>query len=470
MQDCINRALERNPQILKAQEQIKLNKGVLVQAYALTLPHASITGVLQHEDPNRFDLLVRQPGVLNTAGPIAFQQLSDTWQVGLRVTQTVYAGGRITGQINIAHLQEESALYNLTATIDEIVLQVREAFNEVLLNQSLIQVAEQSVHEQEQALENQKRKFEAGEVTRLNVLRSEVELANQKPLLIHSRNNYRIALTKLGRLMAIDFSTTSSTPTDFSIIGELQPEIQAIDLESALDAAVKNRPELKGLEKQVKANEEQIRVDYSNYFPIFSIFGGYDFLGQRTTGQFSNHQFGDMTQGYVGGVQFDWNIFDGLDTSGRLKQSRARLAASKLDVDDQRRQIDLEVRQAYSRLKEAGELIESQKKNVEQAAEALHLAEAHFDAGIGTQLDILKSQVDLTQARQNELQARYEYANALAELQRATGIATQYVDADERVVPALPVSPAGGNSEESAPKLRAPAVELAPLPSSTTLP
>src|SRR5262249_50505213 len=111
----------------------------------------------------------------------------------------------------------------------------------------------------------------------------------------------------------------------------------------------------------------------------------------------------------------------GLRTHGRIVQARAQLEQAELDQDDTRRGVELEVRQAYSDYLQALQLIEAQKKTVEETEESLRLAEARFRAGTGTQLDVLSAQTALTEARSNEIQALYEYNLANASLERVTG-------------------------------------------------
>jgi len=92
-----------------------------------------------------------------------------------------------------------------------------------------------------------------------------------------------------------------------------------------------------------------------------------------------------------------------------------------VDVDDGGRRIALEVRTSYSNFIEAREVLDSQKKVVEVAEEALRLARARSEAGTGTQLDVLSAQTALTDARTTQVQALHDYDAARARLQRAVG-------------------------------------------------
>ncbi len=134
----------------------------------------------------------------------------------------------------------------------------------------------------------------------------------------------------------------------------------------------------------------------------------------------------DAKNGYIFGATGTWAIWDWGATYGRLKQARSILEQSKITLDDDVRQVELEVQQAFSNLQQGRELIQSQEKNVEQANEALRLASARLGAGAGTQLEVLDARVQLTTAQSTQLQALYTYNTAVAEFDRVTATEVQY--------------------------------------------
>jgi outer membrane protein len=105
-----------------------------------------------------------------------------------------------------------------------------------------------------------------------------------------------------------------------------------------------------------------------------------------------------------------------------VDQARALHEGSRVDVQNEMRSVELEVRTDYSNFIEASETLESQKKVQEEAEEALRLATARNEAGTGTQLDVLSAQTSLTQARSTQVQALHDYDVARARLERAMGI------------------------------------------------
>jgi outer membrane protein TolC len=116
-----------------------------------------------------------------------------------------------------------------------------------------------------------------------------------------------------------------------------------------------------------------------------------------------------------------WEIFDGMLTHGKVVQARALYDKSKTAVDEEVRDIELEVRTTYSDFLEAQEVLESQKTVLEEAEESLREANARADAGTGTQLDVLDAENSLTQARSTQVQALHDYDTARARFERAIG-------------------------------------------------
>jgi outer membrane protein TolC len=104
-----------------------------------------------------------------------------------------------------------------------------------------------------------------------------------------------------------------------------------------------------------------------------------------------------------------------------VQQANALYKKSQTELEDRSRQIELDVRTAYSDFLEAKEVLDSQTKVQEQAEEALREANARFDAGTGTQLDVLDAETSLTQARTTQVQALHDYATARARLERSIG-------------------------------------------------
>lgn len=277
-------------------------------------------------------------------------------------------------------------------------------------------VQEASLELLQKELQDTTRRYEAGTVPRFNVLRAEVEVANARPKLIRAKNSYRISKVNLANLLGYNVPPSVWEDIPLQLTDKLQAEASEIELPEAIAQGLKNRPEIKALQKAEGLRREGVLTAKAGYKPSVDVFGGYNARSPQLRDDF----YSDVS-GWMAGVQFTWDIFDGNLTRGRVKEAEARLERAKLDIDDTSRRIELEVRTAYSQFIEAREVLESQKKVQEQAEEALRLARSRAEAGTGTQLDVLNAQTSLTEARTTEVQARHDYEVARARLERAIG-------------------------------------------------
>ena len=320
------------------------------------------------------------------------------------------------------HLRER-ALQQHRSVINNTVLEVRTAYLDTLLAAEQIAVNEKSVALLTKELEDTRRRYEAGTVPKFNVLRAEVQLANARPNLSRARNAWRISKNNLANLLGYDLPNSIWDNIPLQLTGTLERQPFSIDLPIALSRAIENRPELAVIRESKGLAEEQVVNAKSGYKPSVQVFGGYE--GRNTSFQ---NDLGVVVDGWLAGAQLSWNLFDGLGTQGRVTEARANLDRVDVEESDAARQVELEVRTAYSGFVEATEVLDSTEKVVEQAAEALRLATSRYDAGTGTQLDVLAAETSLTEARTTQNVALRDYAVAQARLERAIGL--DYVSAE----------------------------------------
>jgi outer membrane protein TolC len=344
-----------------------------------------------------------------------------TWQVTFQVTQALYAGGAIRANIAASKFGEDSSYWQLRDIIDRIVAAVRGQFYNVLTNRSLINVAEETVKLQQDQLKDQQNRFEAGTVPRFNVITAEVALANVIPQLIQAKNNYLISQIQLAKTLGLD-PGPGGEPT-FNCVGEITVVERPIGIVQALDLGKARRPILKVQRMQIKIQAENIKIAVAGYKPRINANGGYLFRNSRITDDIESE-----VDGWFFGFTGTWDIFDGLATYGNVKQAKAQFEQSQISYKDAVQQVELEVQQAYANMRTQRETVRSQQKNVEQAVEALRLANERFSAGAGTQLDVLNARTQLTQARTTELQARGNYNISVAEFDRAIATDTSYAE------------------------------------------
>ncbi len=399
-------ALDNNFAIRQARERIKQQEGVVVEVSAREIPTVAANASYQLNDKE-----------ISTSFPASDR----TWAISLTASQVLYAGGGVRSSVKSSTLVRDAAMLDLKAAINDALFSVRTAFYNVLLAREKITVQEKNLELLQQQLKTATDRFNAGTVSSFEKLRSEVAVANAKAPLITARNDYRLAIEALRQSLGFTTNKAEYLRKIPDFVGTLAYTPVSFDLQSAFAAAQTNRPELQRLAKLASAREESVTVAKSGSKPTVSAFGGYQLRRGGT------NSFGDSNDGWLVGLQSQWNIFDGRATAGRVSQARSVLEQTKLTLTEAQLAAEVEVRRAFSQWQQATELAEASQKVVEQAEEAVRLANARYNAGTGTQLDVLSAQVDLTTARTNQLQAYYAYNVAVASLRRATGQSDEFL-------------------------------------------
>jgi outer membrane protein len=406
LRTAISFALENNFAIRQAKERIRQQEGVVVEVTAREIPNVGANGAYQWNDK---------------AISQSFPASDRAWQINVTASQVLFAGGGVRSAVKSSKLARDAAVLDLQATINDALLQVRTAFYNVLLAREKIKVQESNVELLQSQLKTATDRYQAGTVSSFEQLRAEVAVANARAPLITARNDYRLAIEALRQAIGFTTNNRDNATKVPEFVGTLEFTPVQFDLQAAFDAAHANRPDLQRLAKLVESREQSIVSARSGYFPTVSAFGGWA-LRKGTT-----NSFNDSPDGFLAGIQGQWNIFDGRATAGRVAQARSAAEQQRLALSEAQLAVDVDVRRAYSQWQEASELAEASTKVVEQATEAVRLANARYSAGTSTQLDVLQAQVDLTTARTNQIQAYYTYDVAVASLRNAMGLGDEFV-------------------------------------------
>jgi outer membrane protein TolC len=466
LNEAILTALQRNPTLLIAEQEIKRTQGVIIQIRAQMLPHINASGNFDWTDPNLIGARIlggtatgtgTTPGstatgaaaslvdsppsqVRDVAGPALaarsstpsitnIQETDVSYNISVLGTQLIF-NGTTWPSIRGTFFQRDSAYFAFRNILDQLIATVKTQFYQIVVNRELIKVQEESVNLLDSQLKDQQNRFEAGTVPRFNVLQAEVAYYNQLPLLITAQNNYRISQLTLAKTLGLDFQPRRGENPPLEVIGEMPYVPRAIALADAIELGKQRRPFLKQARANVLNQRQQLRAATGQWLPTITTTGGGEWVSSPT-----NSSWHDISKGWIAQVQGSLPIWDSGQIYGQVKQQRALLSEAEFTYQDDARQVELEVQTAYSNLQQNMELIKSQEKNVGLAEEALRLAKARLDAGAGVQLDVLNAQVQLLTAQSTQLQALFGYNSSLAEFDRATGAQSTYTESFDNLAP-----------------------------------
>ncbi len=408
LEESIRLALSQNPYHLAAEERVETARAQVREAAAGFLPSLNAQGI-HTLDEKLFELEFPDP-ITGQSQRISVDFTRD-YQFSLSLSLPLYTGGRLTSGFKQAKYSLLSSEEDARQSEHITVFSAKAAFYGCLLAEDFVRVAEEAVELAEKHLNNVKRLYEVGMASKFDLLRSEVELANLKPQLIKSRNNLKIAELNLKTLLGLDLAQP------IEIKGELKFELFEPDLETSIDKALLNRPELSQLGYQKKMAGEMLKLARASRLPTVALSGTYNYWADRL-----NFEEDTWQNYYTVNLALTVPLFNGFSASAKVAQSKAMIKELDLTIKGLMDMVKFEVRQALLKLNEAKESLLSQEKNVEQAEESLRIAEINFAEGMVTTLDVSSVQAALTQAKTNYSQALYDYVMSLAQLDKAMGV------------------------------------------------
>lgn len=337
------------------------------------------------------------------------QSSNHRYSQGISVSWDIWTFGKVEGAIDAARYQKNIADLNVYKTEADTKLAAVQAYYQYLEAVKLAEVQAQSVTDYASHLNNVQQQFDAGIVAKLDVLSSNVSLANAKQKSIAADNTRDVAEANLNNIMRIPMNTTLN-PLDKNFP---EPEFD-LTMEQAILMAQKYRWELVEADYGVRAAEASLRSAKAGYLPTVSVGGGYSWKEASVTAV-------DKDDWAVQGG-LSWSLWDGGATQASVKKADAAVKTAQETLLQAREKIELEVRQDYLNVLSYKEQIRAAEASVAQAEEAYKIATVRYSSGVGINLDVLDAELALNTARTNYITALYNYNIGLATLEHAMGV------------------------------------------------
>ncbi len=397
LDEAVRVALANNREILVAMEKIKEARQRVREAKAGYLPTVDLSGT--------YTRLSEVPSMsIPDYGSIEVGK-ADNYMSKLTFSQPLYTSGSLNYANKGASLYYQKSEEDLRNVQSKVTLEVKKAFYTYLLAEENVEVTEAALDQSRRHLAIVEGLFKVGVVSKFDLLRTRVEVANLKPDLIQARNNLRLSRESLANLLSL-------SSTSLKLEGELSFEPLDLTLDEAIDRALKERGDLKSLRHQKEILEVAVKLTEVQNRPRLALIGNY---------QYQNPSGGEDEWGE------DWNLnlvlsiplFDGWANRARVAQRRSQIKQIDLSLRGLEAGIDLEIKKAFWDLEASEERIYAQEKNIEQAEEALSIADVRYKSGAITNLEVLDAQLALTRVRLGYLKALYDHNVARAELEKA---------------------------------------------------
>jgi outer membrane protein len=328
-------------------------------------------------------------------------------------SQPIFTGFSLLRQYDIAKLGLDKAKVSAQLTRQNIILDAKNAYFQLLQTQKLYDVAQQTVvqiNAQKDVAENF---YNVGMTSLNDLLQAQVELANAKQDLINAKNNMDNASS--------NFNTLLRRPLNTSVVLKDILNYTPFEktLEYCLSQAEKNRWEIRIADLDVAISQKQYQLAKKNYYPTVDLEGNYFRNG---TDWDVNGGFGIYDpSGWEIGAVAKWNFWEWGRTSYGVKEKYSRWSQAKLKKQKIVDNIRLEVKTAYLTTEQAERAIKTVETAIEQAKENFRINQERYKEQIATQTDVLVAQTLLTKTMTNYYNALYTFKISKAKLYRAIG-------------------------------------------------
>ena len=431
LEKSLNIAFDRNPQLKMAEKEVKKAKTGVWEAYSNILPQLSASVNFEH------NWEIQQTTIPNflkpMMGPLAgmipelsqmpdFVQLSfgleNTFVYGASVTQPLFLGGAGIAGIQIANAAKRASERNLELQRQNLIYQTANAFYACLVTREIVEVQEEALNQANANFEIVKKRYEAGSASGFDKMRAEVEVANLKPVFISANNHYQATLTQLKAILGLEKETKIAVEGQFEYF---EDEFGDKSLEEIQTMALEKRAEMKALSEQKYIARKGITLARSSFMPKLFFQTDYSYLAMRNDYKFTQD---DFSKGFKSAVSLQIPLFTGFRNCKQYQKAKLEYRI----MEDTEKQVQdgllAESELAYNNYREANAKYLSASQSVDLATEALRLANMMYEEGANTQLDVLNSQLALTQAKLNYVSSLYEYQMARYNLRKVTGTLT----------------------------------------------
>jgi outer membrane protein TolC len=331
--------------------------------------------------------------------------------VGVQANYTLFDFGQRNTNILIQAVQVRSAELEVNRLTQQIRLDVAQQYYD-------LQDAGEQVRINQAAVENAQRSFQdtqlrerAGLGTRFDTLQAQTTLSNNQVNLYQARTDLQVAQRKIAQKLGIAQTTQIAASDPIQIVGAWP-----LSLEQTILNAFEKRVELNQQRLAQESGQMKVKLAKTQKAPQVNLSAGYTLQeSPLTDSSLSNPLQDDLSVS----LKLNWRLFDGGAAKAQANQARADTAIAVSEFANQRDQIRLDTETAFLTLQSQQQQMSSAQVGLTSAQAQLRLARLRFNAGVGTQLDVLNAQNQLAQAESNVSKAITGYNKAFVQLQRA---------------------------------------------------
>lgn len=398
LQQVVERALQASPDIVQATSSVTSASSSERVAFGAYLPSLSLSSGAGMASTERF----------NPTTNTTVTGSNDSYTAGLSAGVDLFTGGRRGAERRRASAATDAAEATLTERTFAVTLAAKQAYFEVAKAGELVRVADARLKRADEGLSAAQRRLQVGTATRSDVLRSQLEQTNAKQALASARSQERTAAYALGRLVGAE------APVYAKIAVQQAPRPLALSEQELARIVVEQAPAVTAAHASHQAARASASSAHAAYLPTLRLSGGYDWFNQNAALSGGNLSWSTR-------VSLSYPLFNGFTREDNIARAEANARNAAATATDARLKARADFERVMSALTLAGEQVSLSRQAVEVAREDLRVQEERYRLGMSTILDRITSQVNLMDAENNEVAARYDYEVARAQLEALIG-------------------------------------------------
>jgi outer membrane protein TolC len=412
LDDAIQRALNEGEEMRSANAGLSVANGQVREAASDAFPQIRGTvtygrqfaSIFQGSAPDTSqiaDIFKNSPfGAINT------------WTGELTASQLIWAGGRVGAALTAARAYRTSTRATRDETAADIALSTARAYLNAAYAQRVIEITESTLDQARAHLAQVTLYQKQGSQSEYDLIRAQVDAANQEPPVVTAKNLSDLTMFELKRLVNLPLDRPLVLVTELAFSDSLVPVVDDADDDPSARAA------LTKANADVETRRQLVRVERSRFWPEVTASGTWS---QQAFPPTEIPRFDQFHRSINAQLKFDFPIFLGTRTIGAVERAGAELRQAEAQQAEVREQVRIQVARARQEVHRTLADLVARRGTASLAGRAHHLAEVRYRNGLSTQVEVSDARLQLRTAEIQEVDALKDYRLALLELDRALG-------------------------------------------------
>ena len=403
LQDCIDYALTNNITLKKSQLQKESATEDLKGAKAALLPSvtASTNQSLGYQPWKDAGISTVTNGMVNTK----VDKTSYNGSYSVNGQWTVWNGGRNTNTVKLDQIAEQEAELSMQETANNIQERIAQIFAQILYLDENVKVSQQMLETSKKNEERGKEMVNVGKMSKADLAQLTSQRANDEYSIVESQSqllNYKLQLKQLLEITdETAFDVAIPEITDERILSEIP------SLQSVYEQALLTRPEIERSQLAVKSSDVSLSIAKAGWLPNINLQGGVT----TSTNSLSSIGWGSQIKNNVNtslGLGVSVPITDGRSTKTAVNKAKIQQLQAQLDLQDQQKTLYSNIQQYWLNATTNQQKYKAAQSSVESAQQSYELLSEQFRLGLKNIVELMTGKDNLLNARQNQLQSKYQ--------------------------------------------------------------